>query len=174
MARIEGCFHNIAARFWSRVECGYLDGCWPWTGPVNHWGYGVTQFLGRCHNASRVAAILALGPFDASLVVCHRCDNPVCCRPSHLFVATQAENLRDCRDKGRAVYLSGVDHHRACAKLTAEQILDARTAYFVNGETQTAIARRLGVHSSTVSRAVRGQRWEVAEQLAAGGLHEPA
>jgi IS30 family transposase len=89
-------------------------------------------------------------------------------------VATQAENVRDCREKGRAVYLRGVEHHRACAKLTPEQIIEARTAYFVAGETQTAIAARLGVHSSTISRAVRGERWAEADQLAAGTCHEPA
>lgn len=154
-----------AAQFWSKVDTSSLDGCWPWLGGKNNWGYGSVVFRGRISNASRVAAILSHGAVSSGLVVCHACDNPICCRPSHLFVATQAENLRDCRTKGRAVYRTAVAHHRATAKLTPQQVLDARSAY-AGGETQTAIARRLGVHSATISRAVRGQNWSCAAELA--------
>jgi hypothetical protein len=152
------------AAFWSRVDGSSLDGCWPWLGGKNTWGYGSVFYRGKNSNASRVAAILSHGEVPEGLVVCHSCDNPLCCRPSHLFIATQAENLADCRAKGRAVYRTGCDHHRATAKVTPEQIMDARRAY-ESGETQTSIARRLGVHSSTISRAVRGHIWRDAERL---------
>jgi hypothetical protein len=150
--------------FWRRVDTTSLDGCWPWLGGINTWGYGAAQFRGKYSNSSRVAAFLSHGEVPENLVVCHACDNPLCCRPSHLFIATQAENLKDCRDKGRAVYRVGVQHHRATAKITAAQVLDARKAYS-EGETQTSIARRLGVHSATISRAVRGEVWRDAEAL---------
>lgn len=153
------------AEFWSRVDTSSVDGCWPWLAGKNSWGYGCVVFRGRSSNASRVAAILSHGEVPAALVVCHSCDNPACCRPSHLFVATQAENLLDCRTKGRAVYRKDTAHHRATAKLTPEQVLDARSAY-AGGETQTSIARRLGVHSATISRAVRGENWSCAAELA--------
>lgn len=153
-----------ARTFWKMVDSTSLDGCWPWLGNVNVWGYGDAVFRGKRSNASRVAAILSHGEIGMGLVVCHACDNPRCCRPSHLFIATQADNIHDCKRKGRAVYACGLEHARSSAKLTPDQVLSARKAY-ENGETQTSIAKRLGVHSATISRAVRGENWRQAEQL---------
>ena len=158
-----------APDFWSLVSTSAADGCWPWGGPKNTWGYGDVFFRGRRSNASRVAAILSHGEIPAGFVVCHVCDNPACCRPSHLFIGTQAENVADCVTKGRWVARAGIEHPRPSAKLTPEQVIEAREAYFVAKETQTAIARRFGVHSATISRAVRGELWPQAAQLVTRG-----
>lgn len=143
---------------WNKVRKGGQDECWPWTGGLNKWGYGACLHQGRQRNASRAAYIETYGEIDQKLVVCHRCDNPACCNPAHLFLGTVADNLRDCREKGRQRYLTGKAHHRSAAKLTEEQVLQARARYAA-GEKQTVIAAEFGVHSSNLSRAIRGRIW---------------
>lgn len=133
--------------------------CWPWTGHLNQYGYGMVTHDGKARNASRAAFIEHYGYDPVGLVVCHKCDNPICCNPNHLFAATQAENLKDCRDKGRAVYRRGERHTRPTAKLTPEIVADAKDRYFNKGESQSSIARSLGVNSGTISRAVRSETW---------------
>ncbi len=143
---------------WHKVTVSGNDDCWNWNGSINKWGYGDCLYMGRRMNASRAAFISTNGIIDKGLVVCHRCDNPACCNPSHLFAATQAENLKDCRDKGRQRYKYGKSHHRSSAKLTEEMVIEAKRLY-ASGVSQSQIAREWGVHSSTISRCVRGEDW---------------
>lgn len=140
---------------WSRVERRNPQECWPWIGVVDRWGYGACQHEGRHVNASRAAFMVANGGVPQGLVVCHRCDNPRCCNPAHLFAATQAENLADCRAKGRARHQFNPETHpRYTAKLTDQQVRNAR-ARFADGESQSSIARDFGVDSKTISMLVR-------------------
>lgn len=152
-----------AALFWAKVSMSAESSCWEWTGARNRWGYGATSFEGKQSNASRVAWLIAKGPIPAGQVVCHRCDNPACCNPGHLFLGTQAENLDDCRQKGRSRGCpNGRYHPRSMAKLDEAKVIEARRMY-AQGLPQTQIAARMGVHSSTISRAVRGERWSFVE-----------
>jgi len=152
------------ALFWAKVKLGAESMCWEWTGARNKWGYGATSLDGRQMNASRVAWILTHGPIAGGVVVCHTCDNPACCNPSHLFLGTQADNLRDCQEKGRhRCVASGRAHPRPRAKLSEELVLEARRLY-ARGVSQVQIGNRLGVHSSTISRAVRGEYWSFVEE----------
>lgn len=91
------------ARFWSRVIKSDDDGCWLWTGPFMKYrgGYGQMTIAKKAHKAHRVAFVLAYGPFPNDLHVLHHCDNPPCVRPSHLFVGTRSDNMRDAASKGR-------------------------------------------------------------------------
>lgn len=151
--------------FWKKVECRDRSECWRWSGALNRWGYGAAAYDGKQSNASRVAWLLVHGEIPSGMVVCHRCDNPACCNPAHLFLGTQADNLRDCRQKKRAKGApEGAAHHRSTAKLTADQVAAAR-GMFERGVSQTDIAQQFGVHSSTISRAVRGKRWRHLEAM---------
>lgn len=95
----------LADRFWSKVEKS--DGCWRWTSTLQR-GYGQIALCRQGAKrqtrvwAHRVAWELTHGrPVPAGLVICHRCDNPRCVNPDHLFLGTQQDNVRDAIQKGR-------------------------------------------------------------------------
>jgi hypothetical protein len=92
------------ARFHAQVERG--DSCWLWSGETNNRGYGHFNLYRRGKRvrllAHRVAFELATGIAPASYVVRHDCDTPPCCNPAHLRLGTQAQNMQDCVERGRA------------------------------------------------------------------------
>lgn len=80
------------------------DECWPWTGYVHgqgNKGYGRVQYQGRTYYGHRAMYAWFYGAVPPGMNVLHRCDNPICVRPDHLFVGTQADNIRDATVKGR-------------------------------------------------------------------------
>jgi hypothetical protein len=87
------------ARFWGYVVKG--DGCWEWRNRLSR-RYGRFAIGRRSAAAHRLSYVWAYGAFDEILLVCHRCDNPRCVRPDHLFLGTNADNMHDMKAKGRA------------------------------------------------------------------------
>ena len=77
-------------------------GCLNYTGYKNKKGYGRIKFEGRSLSAARVIYILKYGKFPENLDTCHKCDNPSCINPKHLFLGTRSENMIDCVQKGRS------------------------------------------------------------------------
>lgn len=89
--------------FWERVQ-KTNQGCWEWQGARTTGkcgGYGELKVNGKVVYAHRVAWILSFGDVPANIEVCHKCDNRGCCNPSHLFLGTHKQNMKDMFDKGR-------------------------------------------------------------------------
>jgi len=89
------------ARFWSMVE-EVASGCWLWMGKRSRDGYGWFSASGMQVRAHRFAWQMEHGPIAPGMFICHRCDNPQCVRPAHLFSGTPQENVDDKIKKGRA------------------------------------------------------------------------
>ncbi|MEI6046333.1 MAG: HNH endonuclease signature motif containing protein, partial [Chloroflexota bacterium] len=93
---------NWEVLFWSKVARGEADKCWPWLGVKHSNGYGSFSFAGYGYKAHRVAYELSTGQdIPENLFACHHCDNRLCCNPSHLFIGTHTDNMRDAIAKGR-------------------------------------------------------------------------
>lgn len=91
----------VETRFWNRTkETG--TGCWEWQGARNEHNYGGVSVNGKWRKAHQVAWELAHGERPEGACVCHRCDNPPCVNPAHLFLGSQIENIQDMHNKGRA------------------------------------------------------------------------
>ena len=93
---------HFADRFWAKVQLGYDDDCWNWTACISHKGYGQFQVRkSRPGHAHRVAYCLSVRDVPATTLICHNCDNRLCCNPNHLFEGTPLSNMQDMIKKGR-------------------------------------------------------------------------
>lgn len=126
--------------------------CLLWTGPATRDGYGVITIGRRQHRVHRVAYERSHGPIGNGAVICHKCDNPRCIEPSHLFSGTPADNTADMIRKGRAVVRCGAAHHAIKVSHAERDTIRARRA---SGETLLSIADDYGVSFQTVSAICR-------------------
>lgn len=145
-------------RFWTKVRKS-TDGCWEWTASKDGCGYGIFHMRHGdfMHRAHRVSYALHYGAFDESLNVLHKCDNPGCVRPDHLFLGTQLDNNRDARDKGRGVYPRGENDGNS--KLTSAEVLEIRRLYSSGAYMQKDLAKRFAVSKQTISAIMTGIVW---------------
>jgi hypothetical protein len=127
--------------FWAKVDVSDSASCWPWTGHRDARGYGRTTK--RSTTAHRVAWEVTHGEIPAGLFVCHRCDNPPCCNPAHLFLGTAGDNARDMAAKGRV---------RGGGPRRFDR--DEARRLLASGLGLRATARILGVSHSSLRKAV--------------------
>ena len=151
----------MADRFWIKVEKLGPNDCWPYRGEINHSGYGIfnpwAEHRGRCM-AHRMAWELTFGKVSHGKEVCHKCDNPPCCNPGHLFEGTHAENMADSKNKGRARGARGEKHR--CAILNESQVIEIRRLAATGTISQRRIGILFGVSKPTINGIVSRRKWK--------------
>lgn len=163
--------------FWARVRKG--PDCWLWQGRLDGstaYGSVPTGRRGSGMRAHRFSYILHFGPVPEGMEVCHRCDNPPCVRPDHLYAATHKQNVADMKAKGRFVggpnqpargrrhgtrthpesIKRGEQHPNA--RLTEAAVHDIRTRHAA-GESASSIGRAFGMSHTNVLHIIRGRSW---------------
>lgn len=147
-------------RFWNKVDKGV--GCWVWTATKDRCGYGFFWLNGRHRKAHRVAWTLEHGPIADGLCVLHRCDNPPCVNPAHLFTGTHADNTADKVRKGREKGAPGGLNPKA--KLTREIVRQIRHLVATGQKTRPELARIFGVNPTTIGDIVNRNTWTHIEE----------
>lgn len=155
----------IEDRFWRYARKG--ADCWTWTGACSIGGYGQMGIKGKTVGAHRISYEIHIGPVPQGLYVLHRCDNPPCCNPRHLFLGTIADNNADRDAKGRVSRGDHVDpacraRGERCHKspLTEEIVRTLRRDYALGGVSLKTLAQRYQVTKTTVRRAIQGDTWK--------------
>lgn len=170
----------VEGRFWDFVAKG--EGCWEWQAARDRGGYGVFSVTGKQVRAHRLAFKLSTGIDPGEAMVLHRCDNPPCVRPDHLWLGDAKANANDAAVKGRtargdrngarlyperlrrgpmpyrdpATRPRGSGHSNA--KLTEEQVIEIRKLVG-EGRTQRSVAVMFKVSPATICLAVSGINW---------------
>lgn len=145
--------------FWHSVAISGEDECWLWRGAMSANGYGSFRTGRRVSDgAHRVAYALFNRTHPDGLHVCHKCDNPRCVNPRHLFLGTRSDNMQDKVRKGRARSGNQKGENNPRSKLTADQAEQVKQL-ITSGRTNTEIAKQFGVSHTLISAIRRGKAW---------------
>ena len=130
------------------------NGCLEWQGARLPKGYGAFRTKGKRWYVHRYAWTVAYGDIPAGEQVCHACDNPPCCEPTHLFLGTQHDNLADMSAKGRSLRGTRSPSH----KLRDEDVLTIRQ-FLAAGTPAKYIVRVYRISDVTVSDIRNRRTW---------------
>lgn len=177
----------VLERFYNKVQLpDSPDGCWIWAAGTTSAGYGRFSFNKREGLAHRFSYQYFIGAIPEGMYICHRCDNPSCVNPAHLFAATQKDNLADMVRKGRACFgdrngsrihperVRRGDNHpfklhpekiqrgeaHSQAKLTENQVREIRQRFVAGGVNYPQLAHEYGVNKATISDIVNRRYWK--------------
>lgn len=151
----------VEDRFWEKVDKSSESECWLWTGYFHYRGYGLLSVRDKQKYAHRLSYEIAFGEIPEGLHVLHKCDNPPCCNPNHLFVGTPKINMQDKVLKGRQRKGETSPTHI----LKMEQVSEIKRLAELGknaGLSQRTIAKHFGVNQSVVSRIKNTKAWGAA------------
>ncbi len=151
----------VFKKFWERVNKNGPNGCWEWMGARHTFGHG-SVYIGRRSDGRSISVLahrFSYSIFNKDLcshrLVCHKCDNPCCVNPDHLFLGTHKDNTQDMLRKGRGRYNPVRGEKTAKAKLKNEDIPKIRA----DPRSQRAIAAEYGVNHKLICDIKRRRLW---------------
>jgi hypothetical protein len=160
-SHIKSCPLTLAELFWLKVDKSHPSGCWQWTASRKERGYGQFMHHGKMYRAHRLAWILTNGQPPADKELAHSCHNKLCVNPSHMRLASHAENMAESVAARRHAF-----GERGRAKLTDALVIQIRAEYRVLRQagkrrfTNAAdLASRYGVSDATVQSIADGRTW---------------
>lgn len=152
----------IELRFMEKVYKNPRNGCWEWIGFKNKAGYGCIGYRDKTYLAHRISYEMYKNQNPEKMHVLHKCDNPPCVNPDHLWLGTDKDNRYDCINKKRNVkppIMKGEEN--PFSKLTNFQALDIRKK-LKNGYTVKNIAKYYNVHRTCIERIKHGKTYKDA------------
>ena len=155
---------NDYLRFVKKIKYG--DGCWDWIAGCTGSGYGVFILKGKQIYSHRLMWMLVnQKDIPGNMEVCHKCDNPKCVNPNHLFLATHYINMQDMNSKGRVRFVRGERSH--LSKLTSKDVTkikklwsDKTIKYGQKMKFCEDTASRYDVTARTVYLIINNKRWK--------------
>jgi len=141
-------------RFISKIDINDVTECWNWKASKLPTGYGRINIKNRSIYSHRYAWELINGPIPYGLCVCHKCDNPSCVNPAHLFLGTASANAKDRENKGRGRTTKGLLNGHS--KLSEKQVYEIRSATGLHKD----IAEQFGIKRSTVGMIKNKLLWK--------------
>lgn len=148
--------------FWSKVNItNKTSECWEWLGARKPKGYGNVRISKQYKIAHRVAFTLANGEIPSGYIVCHICDNPACCNPSHLMLGTIKSNSADMllKSRGKKPESAARGEGSGMAKLTSADVIRIRNLYSSKELNQYELASKYGVSQPCIGAIVRKETW---------------
>jgi hypothetical protein len=139
----------IDKRFWQYVN--KTGDCWLWIGAKKATGYGYTSLSGKGVRAHRASWEIHRGPIPDGLCVLHKCDNPPCVNPDHLFLGTQQDNMTDKYNKGRQNIPSGQAHYNCKLSISDRQFIKEYPRTHMKDGSGAKLAKMFGVAPSVIS-----------------------
>ena len=147
-------------RFWSKVDVRGVEDCWEWLAGKRTGGYGVIRIKSKSCAASRVSWILHNGEIADGLCICHKCDNPACVNPNHLFLGTYKDNAQDMVAKGRQGTCKAKGEKSGRSKLSEKQVIEIREKYITFSPSIRQLAKEYCVPSSTLYDIISYITWK--------------